>query len=412
MLPEKLKQIDQQLIDLLGKRIAVLAESQFISLEEQITNFAFSLVQAGVPESMWKNLVTGCTSAANTFSPANTKPRRVTLVGGRGMMGHFFQQKLSAAGHYISILDQGDWEQAESLLKKADLVLVCVPIEYTIDAIHKLAKYLSPTTALADIASIKTPILQTMLEQHSGPVMSLHPMFGPGIKSFLCQKVVVCSGRGDDAFQWLLDLIEHDGGKLIVSTPKEHDEMMIAVQAIRNFTTFSLGVFLAEQNIDIRRSLDFSSPIFRLEMDIVGRLFSQSAPLVVDIMLATSERREAIGQLAIAYNRLAQLVIQNDRDSLIQEFKATHSFLAEDMHSAVEESTHLIDTLSTLLAAKDVEQKQLCFVSKQNAMPSLREASLSETLTRSPTAGVAIANQPIAPRVEIISHGRTSESKG
>ncbi|MEA5602797.1 bifunctional chorismate mutase/prephenate dehydrogenase [Nostoc sp. UHCC 0252] len=391
MLTEKLKQIDQQLIDLLGKRIAVLAESQSISLEEQFTNFTFSLVQAGVPESMWKNLVTGCTSAAaSAFSPtANTKPRRVTLVGGRGLMGHFFQQKLSAAGHYINILDQGDWEQAESLLKKADLVLVCVPIEYTIDVIHKLAKYLSPTTALADIASIKNPILQTMLEQHSGPVMSLHPMFGPGIKSFLCQKVVVCSGRGDDAFQWLLDLIEHDGGKLIVSTPEEHDEMMIAVQAIRNFTTFSLGVFLAQQNIDIRRSLDFSSPIFRLEMDIVGRLFSQSAPLVVDIMLATSERREAIGQLAIAYNRLAQLVIQNDRDTLIQEFKATHSFLAEGMHSAVEESTYMIDTLSTLLAAKDVEQKQLCFVSKQSA----------------------IANQPIAPRTEILSHGRTIESK-
>ncbi|MFN6483169.1 MULTISPECIES: bifunctional chorismate mutase/prephenate dehydrogenase [unclassified Nostoc] len=392
MLPEKLKKIDQQLIDLLGKRIAVLAESQSISLEEQIANFAFSLVQAGVPESMWKNLVIGCTAAvASAFSlPVKTKPRKVTLVGGRGMMGHFFQQKLSAAGHYVSILDQGDWEQAESLLEKADLVLVCVPIEYTTEVIHKLAKYLSPTTALADIASIKTPILQTMLEQHSGPVMGLHPMFGPGIKSFLSQKVVVCSGREDHAFQWLLDLIENDGGKLIMSTPEEHDQMMIAVQAIRNFKTFSLGVCLVDEEIDIRRSLDFSSPIFRLEIDIISRLFSQSAPLVVDIMLATPERREAIKRLAGTYNRLAQLIIQNDRDTLIREFKAAHSFLGEEMNSAVEESTYVIDTLSTLLAAKDVGQKQSSFVSKQSAMPlSLRDAS------RTPTAGVAIANQHI-----------------
>ncbi|MEH2024983.1 bifunctional chorismate mutase/prephenate dehydrogenase [Nostoc sp.] len=388
MLPEKLKKIDQQLIDLLGKRIAVLAESQSICLEEQITNFAFSLVQAGVPESMWKNLVIGTSAGASAFSPpAKTKPQRVTLVGGRGMMGHFFEQKLSAAGHYVSILDQGDWEQAESLLEKVDLVLVCVPIEYTIEVIHKLAKYLSPTTALADIASIKTPILLTMLEQHSGPVMGLHPMFGPGIRSFLSQKVVVCSGRGDDAFQWLLDLIENDGGKLIMSTPEEHDQMMMAVQAIRNFKTFSLGVFLAEEDIDIRRSLDFSSPIFRLEIDIVGRLFTQSAPLIVDIMLATSERREAIKRLAITYNRLAQLVIQNDRDTLIGEFKAAHSFLGEEMNSAVEESTHVIDTLSTLLAARDVGQKQRCFVSKQSA----------------------IANQPIGSRSDISVSRRTIE---
>ena len=379
MLPERLKKIDQQLIDLLGKRIAVLTESQSISLEEQITSFAFSLVQAGVPESMWQNLVTGCTSAvAGRFSPpAKTKPRRVTLVGGQGMMGHFFQQKLSDAGHYVSILDRGDWEQAELLLEEADLVLVCVPIEHTIEVIYKLAKYLSPTTALADITSIKTPILQTMLEEHSGPVISLHPMFGPGIKSFLSQKVVVCSGRRDDAFQWLLDLIQNDGGKLIVSTPEEHDQMMIAVQAIRNFKTFSLGVFLAEEEIDIRRSLDFSSPIFRLEIDIVGRLFAQSAPLIVDIMLATSERREAIKRLAVTYNRLAQLVIQNDRDSLIREFKTTHSILGEEMNSAVEESTQMINTLSTLLAARDVEQKQPYFLSKQSAMPSLRSRSVS-----------------------------------
>ncbi|MBD2500527.1 bifunctional chorismate mutase/prephenate dehydrogenase [Anabaena azotica] len=370
MLPENLKKIDQQLIDLLGERIAVLAKSPSIALEEQIASFTFSLVQAGVPECLWRNLVTGCTAAvASTLSPpVATQPRRVTLVGGRGMMGYFFKQKLSAAGHDISILDVGDWEQAQSLLEKADLVLVCVPIEYTIEVIHKLAQYLSPTTALADIASIKTPILQAMLEQHSGPVMGLHPMFGPGIKSFSSQTVVVCPGRGDDAFQWLLALMENDGGKLIISTPEEHDQMMIAVQAIRNFQTFSLGVFLGEEEIDIRRSLDFASPIFRLELDIVGRLFAQSAPLVVDIMLATPERREAIERLAITYNRLAQLIVENDRDTLIQEFKATHSFLGERMNSAVEESTHVINTLSTLLAAKEVEQKQPFFVRQQGAI--------------------------------------------
>ena len=369
MFPEKLKEIDQQLIDLLGKRIAVLAESEPISLEEQIANFAFSLAQFGVPESIWKNLVIGCAAVATASSPpSEVKPRRVTLIGGRGMMGHFFTQRLSAAGHHVSILEQGDWEQAELLLERVDLVLVCVPIEYTTEVIRKLGKYLAPTTALADIASIKALILQAMLEHHSGPVMGLHPMFGQGIKSFLSQKVVVCPGREDDAFQWLLDLIENEGGKLIVCTPEEHDQMMMAVQAIRNFKTFSLGVFLAEEEINIRRSLDFSSPIFRLEIDIVSRLFAQSAPMIVDIMLATQERREAICRLAATYNRLAQLIIQNDRDTLIREFKAAHSFLGEEMNCAAEESTYVINALSILLAAREVKQRHTAFASKQSTI--------------------------------------------
>lgn len=363
MFQDKLKEIDQQLIELLGKRIAILTESESISLKEQFVNFESSLVQAGVPESIWKNLIICCAAAVATrpLSPTNLNPRRVTLVGGSGMMGQFFTQWLSAAGHHVTILEQDDWQQAKSLLQGADLVLVCVPIEHTIEVVYNLAQYLDVTTALVDIASIKTPVLQAMLESHNGPVMGLHPMFGKGVTSFLSQKVVVCPGREYQAFQWLLDMIENDGGKLILCTPEEHDHIMLTVQAIRNFQTFSLGIFMAKEKIDICRSLDFSSPIFRLEIDIVSRLFTQSAPLVVDIMLATPERREAINRLANTYNRLAQLIVQNDRDALIKEFKESYHFLAEKIDLAVEETNYVINALSTLLAAKEIEQEHQIF---------------------------------------------------
>ncbi|WP_248277798.1 bifunctional chorismate mutase/prephenate dehydrogenase [Brasilonema sp. UFV-L1] len=372
MFQHKLQEIDQQLIHLLGKRIEVLGELEHICLEEQFANVTLSLAQADVPESIWKNIVTGCAAAVGTGSslPAKVEPRRVTLIGGSGLMGRFFNSRLSAAGHHVSILARSDWEQAESLLKGADLVLLCVPIESTIEVIGKIAKYLGPQTALADIASIKAPILQAMLEHHSGPVMGLHPMFGPGVQSFLSQNVVVCSGRQDEAFQWLLDLISNEGGKLIVSGAEEHDEIMVAIQAIRNFATFSLGTFLAQEELDIRRSLDFSSPVFRMEIGFISRLFAQSAPLIVDIMLATPERQQAICRLANTYNRLAQLVMQGDRDTLIHEFKTAHSCLAEQINSTLEESSHVINALSGLLAARDVEQKHSAFASPQNSTVS------------------------------------------
>ncbi len=362
MLQNKLQEIDQELIELLGKRITAMAQSQPISLDKLFTNISLSLAQAGVPESIWKNLVIGCAGVIGSrSSPAiESQPRQVTIIGGSGMMGRFFTQQLSIAGHHVSILTHRDWDHAELLLNGADLVLVCVPIECTIEVIQKAAKYLASTTALADITSIKAPIVQAMLEHHCGPVMGLHPMFGPGVKSFLSQNVVVCPGRQDESFQWLLELIEHDGGKLIVCEPEEHDQIMVSIQAIRNFVTFSLGVFLAEQEIDIHRSLDLSSPTFRLEIGLVSRLLTQSAPLIVDIMLATQERREAIYRLANTYNRLAQLVMHNDRDGLINEFKIAHACLEEKVNCTLEESNHVIHALSTLLAAKEVEQRNQC----------------------------------------------------
>lgn len=256
---------------------------------------------------------------------AKKSSRRVTVVGGRGVMGQFFVQQLSAAGHIVNILEQDNWSQAKQLLDGADLALICVPIEHTQKVIHDIAQYLSPTTALADITSVKAPIVQTMLACHSGPVMGLHPMFGPKVCSFQSQNIVACPGRADEAFQWLLELMKQEGGKLMICTPEEHDNMMVTIQSLRHFVTFSLGVFLTEEGIDVQQSLELSSPSYRELINMTDRLFSQSAELVTDIMLFTQERREAIVKLADTFNRLAQLAMHNDRETLIHEFQTAQS---------------------------------------------------------------------------------------
>lgn len=333
MLPEKLKQTDECLVRLLRDRISILADSELPSLEEQFSSVAPLLAELDVPESVWANVVMGCFAALNAEASSsvvnNVKPRQITIIGGSGRMGKFFTEQLSKAGHNVSVLGHHDWEYADKLLGQAELVLVSVPIERTVDVIKRAAKYLAPTVALADITSIKAQPVQAMLEHHAGPVMGLHPMFGPSIKSFSEQKIVVCPGRLDESFQWLLDFMASSGGELIVCTPEEHDWMMVLIQATRHFSRFSLGSFLAAEKVDIDRSLLMSSPSYRQEIDIVNRLFAQSAYLCVDIMLATEERCQAIERLANTYSRLAHLVAKKDRTALIQEFETTQSFFGD-----------------------------------------------------------------------------------
>lgn len=330
MIPDKLKQTDRNLIELLGDRLSLQATSQLPSPEEQLADVAQELAQAGIPESLWASVVNSChLTTTEPLSTTNVKPRNITIIGGLGRMGRFFTQQLVTAGHHVSVLENDDWELAEQLLQ-AELVLVSVPIEYTLDVIKRAAKYLAPTTALCDITSIKSQPLTAMLAHHPGPVMGLHPMFGPNIKSFNRQKVVVCPGRENDVFQWLLDFIKSQGGELIFCTAEEHDQMMVIIQATRHFCGFSLGVFLAQSRIDIERSLSMSSPSYRQEIDLVKRLFNQSPNLCVDIMLATEERCQEIRFLAETYSRLATLVENKDRAALIHEFETTQRFLVEE----------------------------------------------------------------------------------
>ncbi|MUG92127.1 bifunctional chorismate mutase/prephenate dehydrogenase [Scytonema sp. UIC 10036] len=289
------------------------------------------LAEAGVPESLWANIVQSCFAKRSqdvfTSSTHNVAPQKITIIGGRGRMGRFFTNQLASADRTVSVLESEDWDRADELLGSADLVMVSVPIEWTTEVIKRAAQYLAPTTALCDITSLKVEPVQAMLDHHSGPVMGLHPMFGPNVKSFVGEKVVACPGRNEESFQWLLELIEDRGGEVIVSTPEEHDRMMVIIQATRHFSRFSVGVFLAQEKVDIERSLLMSSPSYRQEIEIIKRLFAQNPNLCVDIMLATPERCQAIARLADTYDRVAMLVARKDREGLIKEFETCQNFI-------------------------------------------------------------------------------------
>jgi len=347
MYSDNLQQIDRQIIELLNQRIALSTD------------------QIGLNESLLdRHNLDNSQIAAKTRLPTNpqlqTESKRVVVIGGKGMMGSFLVQKLSTAGHQVTIFEHHDWNRAAELLKNQDLVLICVPIKYTTEIIRQTVNYIDADTALADITSIKTPALKAMLESHPGAVMGLHPMFGK-VQSFQAQKVVVCPGRRDEEFQWLLELIEADGGELIYATSEEHDRMMVAVQAIRQFTTFSLGTFLVEQELDTARSLDFASPPYRLQLGMLSRLLTQSAPMVVDIMLATPQSRQAIGKLADTYQRLAQLVNEGNRDELIAEFGAIQAYLSPQLDCCVAESNCVIKALSNFLSANSAKSNSQLF---------------------------------------------------
>ena len=113
----------------------------------------------------------------------------------------------------FSILDREDWTVAESILTNADVVIVSVPINLTLETIERLKPYLTENMLLADLTSVKREPLAKMLEIHTGAVLGLHPMFGPDIASMAKQVVVRCDGRFPERYEWLLEQIQIWGAK-------------------------------------------------------------------------------------------------------------------------------------------------------------------------------------------------------
>lgn len=269
----------------------------------------------------------------------------VLIVGGRGAMGCYFQRWFQRSGYQVRILDKDDWQDVKALCCGIALALISVPIEHTEDVIRRLCPHLPQTCVLADITSIKAAILKTMLACHNGPVMGLHPLFGPTTSSMDKQIIVATPGRDGAAAQWLLDQLAAWGGIVVTAQATEHDQNMAVVQALRHFAAFTFGQFLYRQQIDLGRTLEFSSPIYRLELGMVGRLFAQDARLYAEIIFATPHCRRIIKAFIASVGDNLELLETADKERFCREFEKIASFFGCFSEQALRESTYVIDKL-------------------------------------------------------------------
>ncbi|MGL4579777.1 MAG: bifunctional chorismate mutase/prephenate dehydrogenase [Shewanella xiamenensis] len=272
----------------------------------------------------------------------------VVIVGGKGQLGGLFQQMLSLSGYQVKVLDKDDWQQAETLFADAGLVLVTVPIAITCDLIRAKLTQLPQDCILADLTSIKTEPMNAMLAAHKGPVVGFHPMFGPDVGSLAKQVVVVCHGREADKYQWLLEQITIWGARIVEAEPERHDNAMQLVQAMRHFSTFVYGLNLCKEEADIETLLQFSSPIYRLELAMVGRLFAQSPELYADIIFAQQDSQHAIGDYLDNYREALELLKRGDREAFINQFQTVAKWFGDFAPQFQRESRIMLQSVSDM----------------------------------------------------------------
>jgi len=269
----------------------------------------------------------------------------VLIVGGRGEMGRYFADWFQGAGYVVRSMGSRDWEYIAQLCDGIDLAIISVPIDKTPEIIHRIGPYLPPRAVLIDVTSIKKKPLAAMLEAHSGPVLGLHPLFGPTTSTLDKQIVVACAGRDEAACQWVIDQFATWGSIIVTATADEHDQIMEFVQALRHFATFCFGQFLAAKNVPLARTLEFSSPIYRLELGMVGRLFAQDAGLYAEIIFATPERRALLKEFIESLNRNIDMLETGNKAVFEAEFKKIAAWFGPFGEQAIRESSFLIDKL-------------------------------------------------------------------
>lgn len=357
-LREQIDSIDSELVALLAKRAKVTAQVGKIKQQFALPVYvpereqallsarrrqADSLgVSADLAEDVLRRIMRESYQTQESgFVCCRSGGGKVVVVGGKGALGARFVSLFQRSGYQVEVLEHNDWLSAESICADAALVLMAVPITLTEQLINQLP-VLPADCVLADITSIKAQPLNAMLAKHQGPVVGLHPMFGPDITNLVKQVVVVCHGRSEAEYQWLLKQLTVWGAELAVKQAAEHDAAMQLIQAMRHFSSLVYGVHLADENADLNELLQLSSPIYRLELAMVGRLFAQNAELYADIMLSSCEVAALLERYQQRFNQLLGLLKAKDKAGLMAQFGKGQQFFGELAGQFLHESKQLL----------------------------------------------------------------------
>lgn len=356
----QIDQVDQQLIQLLSERLKLVAEVGKIKLEHGLPLYApereSAMISArrqeaekqGIPADLIEDVLrrimreSYISENRHGFKATNPEIKKIVVVGGRGKLGGLFARYFTCSGYHVALLDYADWLNAEEILVDAELVLVCVPIDKTLAVLEQIAPYLNEQMILADLTSVKAQPLAKMLEIHQGAVVGLHPMFGPDITSMAKQVIACCHGRSSERYQWLLEQFRLWGAKVEQIDAHEHDHSMTYIQALRHFSTFAYGLHLSQQPVKLSQLLALSSPIYRLELAMIGRLFAQNAELYADIIADKPENLAVIEALKQSFEQGLVFFQQQDKKGFIDAFEKVRHWFGDYSEQFLKESRHLL----------------------------------------------------------------------
>lgn len=320
--------------------------------EEKITQFREKAKEMGLDSEWAGDFLRMIMSSSRAFQSGKSFPqtsagsKEILFIGGGGGMGKLYGKIAQSSGHSVSVLEKDDWDRAGELTRNKDLVIITVPIKVTEETIERIGPHLDKKTILADFTSNKSHILDAMMHFHDGPVIALHPMHGPDVSNISRQLMMICHGRNRESYEWMIEQFRLWGLRLKFVDPEQHDRAMHLIQGLRHFVALLHGSFMREFDLKPEEMADFSSPIYRAELMMTGRIFAQDAELYADIVFSNFERRTLLIEFQEHHDKLAELVKNNDRDGFIREFNEITEFFGDFAEQALEESSYMINRLA------------------------------------------------------------------
>jgi len=272
--------------------------------------------------------------------------KTVGIIGGKGKTGSQFARFFRDFGSEVLISDIGTELTNGELIEQVDVVIFSVPLHLSEEIIREeISQCKNKDQIVLDVSSLKQKQVKAM-NKAKGQVIGMHPLFGPSKKDFEGLSMVLCPGKcSPRVISEVRGWFEEAGMKLSVMEPDEHDKLMAVVQVIPHLKTVLAGELLKEFGVNPKAPYDISTPIYKLELDIIGRIFSQDGMLYSAIIGQNPYTKTLMKSLKKIVKNYDRQVRTKDLKGMNDSFVEVQDFLGEFSKEAYRDSERIINEM-------------------------------------------------------------------
>lgn len=266
---------------------------------------------------------------------ADNDNRNMTIIGGTRGLGRWLAEHMKndfnicitsrdensgkAVGEEIGVDYSNNNIEA---IQDADIIVFSVPIEHMVETIKEVAPHAPEGSLLMDVASVKTEPAEALMKYapENVEILPCHPMFGPRVPT-LKRQIIILTPIEKRCTKWLPrvnDYLTKTECEIVFTTANEHDKYMSIVQGLTHFSYISLASTIRKLNINVKKSRNFSSPVYTIMLDMVSRVVYQNPYLYYSIQknnLETSNARETLIKESIY---LSKLIDEGKEDDFVK----------------------------------------------------------------------------------------------
>ena len=254
---------------------------------------------------------------------------RALVIGGCGGFGRCFTRLLNEADVAVTTVDvvpgadlqadiTEDMAPVRAALSVADVIILCVPEDQTIDLLAALDQDVSSEQLVVDICSVKSRVGKVAEEMcKQAEYLSLHPMFGPD-RPLQDSNAVVIPIRRNDVFEKFLPLLAAAGLNIIESTVDEHDRVTSLVQVIPHLLLINFAKVRAEADIPEDLVQAFATPIFK-DLEKVSQGLVHENPALYHNIQTANPNGEAARQLVLEALLSTKAVLEQEQSQATEE---------------------------------------------------------------------------------------------